>query len=175
MISRTVRDVVTLYYDEREYRTELIQNTRRTMEQILMRIESAEKNSGVSEPPDDIVEAENVKVDEPEAPTLEADNTEMEAGDFSAWLRSISQCLSNKISEDQIINQQDQQDFEADTEEEEEEGERCLSVVRSVFDEDTATDVIKNYLWLLKETVLPDQARIIFKLCLFESDSGTRE
>ena len=59
-------------------------------------------------------------------------------------------------------------------EEEEEEDERCLSVVRSVFDEDTATDVIKNYLWLLKGTVLPEQARIIFKLCLFESDSGEK-
>ena len=48
-------------------------------------------------------------------------------------------------------------------------------MVRSVFDEDTATDVIKNYFWLLKETVLPDQARIIFKLCFFESDSGTEQ
>ena len=169
MISRTVRDVMTVYYDEREYRTDLIQNTRRTMEQILKRLECAEKNSGVSEPPDDIVEAENVKVDEPEAPALEADNTEMEAGDFSAWLRSISQCLSNKISDDPVKVDDEE---EVTEEEPEEESERCMSVVRSVFDEETATEVIKNYLWLLKETVLPDQARIVFKFCFFETDSG---
>ena len=49
---------------------------------------------------------------------------------------------------------------------------RCMRVVMSVFDEETATEVIKSYLNLLRGTELPEEARIIFKHCDFDSVSG---
>ena len=42
MVSRKVTDLVTLYYDERKYRTELIENERKTMQEILSRVQSSQ-------------------------------------------------------------------------------------------------------------------------------------
>ena len=174
----TVEDVVTLYYDQRQFRTEIIENTRKTMEEILKRVEAIERRRNI-----ELIDTSDDDDDEDEAakgavgsecsvmPVLEDDHYDLEARDFALWLRSISQCLSNKISED-VVKLPDTMEEEIEEDEFEDENERCLHVVRSVFDEETATEVIKNYLWLLRGAVLPERARIIFKKCFLESDSG---
>ena len=77
-------------------------------------------------------------------PDLEEDEEETE---FSFWLKSISQCLSGKISKEPVRPASPESDEE---EEEMEEDIRCMKVVRSVFDEDTASMLVKNYIKYLK-------------------------
>ena len=78
---------------------------------------------------------------------------------------------SNKISQDPVVNTFN---VEEDDEEDqfEDEDTRCMQLVQSVFDEATATEVIKSYLKLLRDTELPEESCIIFKHCEFESESG---
>ena len=77
-------------------------------------------------------------------PDLEDDEAET---DFSFWLKSISQCLSGKISKEPVRPASPESDEE---EEELEEDIRCMKVVKSVFDEDTASMLVKNYIKYLK-------------------------
>ena len=77
-------------------------------------------------------------------PDLEEDEEETE---FSFWLKSISQCLSGKISKEPVRPASPESDEE---EEEMEEDIRCMKVVKSVFDEDTASMLVKNYIKYLK-------------------------
>ena len=54
----------------------------------------------------------------------------------------------------------------------------CISffkVVQSVFDEETATEVIKSYLKLIRDADLPEESKLTFKQCQFDSDSGMSE
>lgn len=67
-----------------------------------------------------------------------------EDAEFALWLRSISQCLSGKISKEPVRPASPESDEEE--EEEEEEDVRCMRVVKSVFDEDSATILVKSYL-----------------------------
>ena len=67
-----------------------------------------------------------------------------EDAEFALWLRSISQCLSGKISKEPVRTASPDSDEEE--EEEEEEDVRCMRVVKSVFDEDCATILVKSYL-----------------------------
>ena len=114
MVSRKVTDLVMLYHDERKYRTELIEKERKTMQEILRRVQSSRVDD------DDLAveEEEDEEEEEQEIPVvkLETDHSELDSGDFACWLRSISQCLSNKISEDQMVNNTAslQQEFQAD-------------------------------------------------------------
>ena len=66
---------------------------------------------------------------------------------FSRWLKSISQCLSSKISDDIGVYTAAESDEE---EEDIDEEVRHMNTVKSVFDEDTATNLVKNYLNFLK-------------------------
>ena len=121
MVSRKVRDLVSLYHDERKYRTELIEKERKTMQEILRQAQSSQmKNTSDEEDSgrdgDDLA----VKEEDHEVPVpvlqSEADHSEQEIRDFACWLRSISQCLSNKISDDKIIIpvNREQREFKAD-------------------------------------------------------------
>ena len=47
-----------------------------------------------------------------------------------------------------------------------------FKVVKSVFDEETATEVMKSYIKILRDEDLPDEARIYFKRCHFDNDDG---
>ena len=47
-----------------------------------------------------------------------------------------------------------------------------FKVVQSVFDEETATEVIKSYLKLIRDADLPEESKLTFKQCQFDSDSG---
>ena len=47
-----------------------------------------------------------------------------------------------------------------------------FKVVQSVFDEETATEVIKSYLKLIRDAELPEESKLTFKHCQFDSDSG---
>ena len=116
-----MRDLVTVYYDERKYRTELIEKERKTMQEILRQAQSSQmKNTSDEEDSgrdgDDLA----VKEEDHEVPVpvlqSEADHSEQEIRDFACWLRSISQCLSNKISDDKIIIpvNREQREFKAD-------------------------------------------------------------
>ena len=50
-----------------------------------------------------------------------------------------------------------------------------FKVVQSVFDEETATEVIKSYLKLIRDADLPEESKLTFKQCQFDSDSGMLE
>ena len=50
-----------------------------------------------------------------------------------------------------------------------------FKVVQSVFDEETATEVIKSYLKLIRDADLPEESKLTFKQCQFDSDSGMSE
>ena len=68
---------------------------------------------------------------------------EEDEDNFSMWLKSITQCLSGKICDNPIreaTSESDDEDEDAD------EDVRCMNIVKSVFDEDTATKLVKNYL-----------------------------
>ena len=41
-----------------------------------------------------------------------------------------------------------------------------------MFDEETATEVIKSYLKLIRDADLPEESKLTFKQCQFDSDSG---
>ena len=47
-----------------------------------------------------------------------------------------------------------------------------FKVVQSVFDEETATEVIKSYLKIIRDADLPEESKLTFKHCQFDSDSG---
>ena len=47
-----------------------------------------------------------------------------------------------------------------------------FKVVQSVFDEETATEVIKSYLQIIRDAELPEESKLTFKHCQFDSDSG---
>lgn len=100
------------------------------------------------------------------------DDYDEDCNEFHLWLRSISQCLSNKISDDPVVIP----NHEEEEEEEEygDEDERCMQVVKSVFDEETATEVIKSYLTLLRDQQLPEQSKLQFRHCQFDQTSGVQ-
>ena len=107
MVSQNVTDLVMLYHDERKYRKELIEKERKTMQEILRRVQSSQMRitsdgEGRQADDDDPAVEEEQEQDIPvPGLELETDDSELESRDFAGWLRSISQCLSNKISEDQ--------------------------------------------------------------------------
>ena len=41
-----------------------------------------------------------------------------------------------------------------------------------MFDEETATEVIKSYLKLIRDADLPEESKLTFKNCQFDSDTG---
>ena len=80
---------------------------------------------------------------------IEEDDIEVtdDEDDFALWLRSISQCLSNKICDDPVrVCDEESEEEDEDIEDDE----RSMKVVKSVFDEETATNFVKTYLQLLK-------------------------
>ena len=44
-----------------------------------------------------------------------------------------------------------------------------------MFDEETATEVIKSYLKLIRDADLPEESKLTFKNCQFDSDTGISE
>ena len=180
-VTKRVKDTMSVYYDERKFRTELIENSRKTMENIMKKVEDIDRRRGnvveevseFEEPLDEyLTDAEETdSVASPQPNVVEEDPDKEHDNSFALWLKSISQCLSNKISDDPVAVPVEEEEDEPD-EEDIDEDERCMKVVTSVFDEETATEVIKSYLNLLRNTELPEKAKITFKHCHFESDSG---
>ena len=189
-VIKRVGDAVAVYYEESTSRAELIEASRRSMEAIILRLEDRRRGhdhrpDGQPLDPESVLESEawgrRASVSEDDT-----DNDNKESESFALWLRSISQCLSNKISDDPVVLPQDEeQDSDGEDLDDEEHCMRlvvmvpgnicklCFRVVLSVFDEETATEVIKSYLTILRDAVLPEEARINFKKVHFESDSGS--
>ena len=123
------------------------------MENIMKKVEDIVKRRGIiveeeSECDETVKEyfqeADENVVPSPQPGVVEDQDQEAD-NSFAMWLKSISQCLSNKISDDPVAVPVEEQEEESD-EEDIDEDERCMRVVLSVFDEETATEVIKSYL-----------------------------
>ena len=182
-------DAVAVYYEESSSRAQLIEASRRSMEAIILRLEDRRRGHDHRHDgqPLDIESAlESEAWRRASVSEDDTDHDDKESESFALWLRSISQCLSNKISDDPVVlPQDDEQDSDGEDLDDEEHCMRlvvmvpgnicklCFRVVLSVFDEETATEVIKSYLTILRDAVLPEEARINFKKVHFESDSGS--
>ena len=163
--------VISEYFAEKRDRFRIIEKNRNDKEKILERrreIEEKrkEKDSKVCpEKPANTMEWEQIisfvdkvhmlkKKDETVNDDNEADsNEDEEENEFSLWLKSISQCLSGKISHDQIRPASPESE-EEEEEEELDEDARCMKIVKSVFDEETASMLVKTYLKYLKVIII---------------------
>ena len=132
-VSKRVGDALSLYNDERKHRSMLIEDGRKTMEEIMKKVEDIEnRRSGKGVERDEEVtpiasiDDQNVqspKKQENEAASIE--NDEDDDSGFALWLRSISQCLSNKISDDPVVRPEEVED-EEEGDEDLDEDTRCL-------------------------------------------------
>ena len=103
---------------------------------------------------------------------------------FKNWLKNITECLQGfrKADPDKM-----QEEAEAEETGDETEEERCMRIVRSVLDEETALEMVKTYLqftrvqgkvqqsWFsfyLQEADIPEMAQIEFHMCEFDPDLG---
>ena len=165
--------VIHEYFQEKKERYRILEKNRLYKEKILERRREIEENRKINIVPEECVEVsteciekeidsdvgkktitcdEKVQIiDENDDDDIEYDEDESdieedeEENDFALWLRSITQCLSGKISHDQPPRPPTPESEEED-EEELDEDVRCMKVVKSVFDEETATLLVKSYL-----------------------------
>ena len=184
METRTrARDVISSYYDDRKHRTRLIENSRNSMQEILKKVDNRHRNlengnirkkfERKLSSKDIKVEIENEVCATNDIVEFDEERIHQKCSNFSMWLRSISQCLSNKISQDPVVMPvEDLEDDKDDEGEEIDEDDRCLKIVRSVFDEETATEVLKSYLTILRDAKLPEKSKLGFRRCQFDEDSG---
>jgi hypothetical protein len=96
-------------------------------------------------------ESENPDKDEEDissTSTEEEDNKDDDDDSFKIWLKNVSECLQGfrKVDPDKM-----QEAAEEEMEEESDE-ERCMRIVRSVLDEETALEMVKTYLRFTKVT-----------------------
>ena len=148
-VSKRVGDALALYNDERKQRSRLIENGRKTMEEIMKKVEDIEnRRAGIINEQDDVEEIpvetrddENTKLQttqenassivHQEAANVQDDDDETDDSSFALWLRSISQCLSNKISADPVVMPAEEE--EEDSDEDLDEDTRCMRYVLSYF------------------------------------------
>ena len=64
-----------------------------------------------------------------EASNVQEDDDETDDSSFALWLRSISQCLSNKISDDPVVMPVEEEEEEEDSDEDLDEDTRCMRYV----------------------------------------------
>ena len=82
---------MSLYYDERKNRVQLIENYRRKMQELVNKVDSAHDDY------DQENDREVLDVEEEAADEIDELKEDVEDNfpNFSLWLRSISQCLRN--------------------------------------------------------------------------------
>ena len=96
------------------------------------------------------------------------ENEECES--FKRWLQDVSECLQGfrKADPDKMQEAAAEEARGSETD-----GERCMRVVRSVLDEETALDMVKTYLAFTREDEdIPEDVQIDFKDCEFDPDEG---
>ena len=119
------------------------------MEEIMKKVEDIEnRRAGIINEQDDVDEIPvETKVDEDtklqptqekdsavvhqEAASVQDDDDDTDDSSFALWLRSISQCLSNKISADPVVMPAEEE--EEDSDEDLDEDTRCMRYVISYF------------------------------------------
>ena len=183
METRTrAKDVISSYYDDRKHRTRLIENSRNSMQEILKKVDNRHRNGEKADIKRRDFERKQsskeikLQINEDsrakDAVEYDEEKVHQKCSNFSVWLRSISQCLSNKISQDPVLMPEAEDDPQDEDGEEMDEDERCMNIVRSVFDEETATEVLKSYLTILRDAKLPEKSKLGFRRCQFDEDSG---
>ena len=161
--------VIAEYYEEKRERAIIVEKNRRNMEKTLETRRVIEEKRNLESFPGGLeIEIETQEAmehlfedtyEEQDFQFITNDcifedehiNDDYEAGieeveedtEFILWMKSISQCLSGKISQDVVRPASPESEEE---EEKVEEDVRCMNVVKSVFDEDTATVLVKEYL-----------------------------
>ena len=143
-VSKRVGDALALYNDERKQRSRLIENGRKTMEEIMKKVEDIENRRAgktnehdVEEIPADTEDDKNIELQTNQendpaiahqrATSVQNDDNEDDDSGFALWLRSISQCLSNKISDDPVVMPAEEEEEEED--EDLDEDTRCMRYV----------------------------------------------
>ena len=90
---------------------------------------------------------------------------EEEEESFSDWLKKVAKCLGSRPNTEKYRNI-------VEKEESEDEGARCMRIVRSVLDEKTVLEMTKDYLHYAKDTAIPDHTKVIFQSCELDRDTG---
>ena len=93
----------------------------------------------------------------------EDDDEEEES--FSDWLKKVAKCLHSRPNTEYYKNK-------VKREETEDEGARCMRIVRSVLDEKTVLEMTKDYLHYAKDTVIPEHTKVIFQSCELDRETG---
>ena len=92
-------------------------------------------------------------------------NEDDEEESFSDWLKKVAKCLHSRPNTEYYKNK-------VEREETEDEGARCMRIVRSVLDEKTVLEMTKDYLHYAKDTVIPDHTKVIFQSCELDRETG---
>ena len=96
-----------------------------------------------------------------ENPVKEDDEEES----FSDWLKKVAKCLHSRPRTEYYKDK-------VEKEETEDEGARCMRIVRSVLDEKTVLEMTKDYLHYAKDTAIPEHTQVIFQSCELDKESG---
>ena len=163
------QNIVAAYLEERKERFYVLEINRKYMEKI---IKGESNNSDCNQQMNFVADISKVELgnlslpqlvfrfqkvqdekneivecrDEADSLNIEEEYEENDEWNFSRWLRSISHCLSSKICDDSITVSPEVEEKN----EEDEDSNRYLKIVQSVFDEETATRLVKSYLKHLK-------------------------
>ena len=163
------QNIVAAYLEERKERFYVLEINRKYMEKI---IKGESNNSDCNQQMNFVADISKVELgnlslpqlvfrfqkvqdekneivecrDEADSLNIEEEYEENDEWNFSRWLRSISHCLSSKICDDSITVSPEVEEKN----EEDEDSNRYLKIVQSVFDEETATSLVKSYLKHLK-------------------------
>ena len=129
---------------------------------IIENMESENHNHVNTKDCQELVEdKDNEAEDASEISLFEEEESDEDTDDsFKMWLKDVSECLRGfrKVDPDQM------QAAAEDEMEEETEGERCLRIVRSVLDENTALEMVKTYLRFIKVPLICSQDGLLFRL-----------
>ena len=81
---------------------------------------------------------------------------------FSDWLKKVAKCLHSRPKTKYYKDK-------AENEEKEDEGVRCMRIVRSVLDEKTVLEMTKDYLHYAKVTLVLNISCIILPMIIFRT------
>ena len=127
---------------------------------IIENMESGNHTHGDTNDCQDLVEDKfNEAEDASEISLIREEESDEDTDDsFKTWLKNVSECLRGfrKVDPDKM------QAAAEEEMEEESEKERCLRIVRSVLDENTALEMIKTYLSFTKVTKMLSYEGLLF-------------